>query len=119
MCISRFDPDGPRAQAKGITGILNGVEDIVRPDNEDLGLEVLYNASSLEKKLEVKAKAQVAHVRPPYPPPAPPRSPPPPLPFSFISAPLALQFHQPLLHFSQHVQASSRRSPQFERPGEL
>jgi hypothetical protein len=51
------------AQAKGITGILNGVEDIVRPDNEDLGLDVLYDATSLEKKLECKATIQKATVR--------------------------------------------------------
>lgn len=46
--------------AKGITGILNGVEDIVKPDNEELGLEVLFNATSLEKKAEVKAMMQKA-----------------------------------------------------------
>jgi granule-bound starch synthase len=47
-------------QAKGILGILNGVEDIVKPDNGDLGLEVLFNATSLEKKAEVKAALQAA-----------------------------------------------------------
>ena len=49
-----------RRQAKGITGILNGVEDIVKPDNDELGLEVLFNATSLEKKAEVKAALQKA-----------------------------------------------------------
>jgi hypothetical protein len=53
-------------QEKGITGILNGVEDIVKPDNDELGLEVLYNATSLEKKLEVKATMQEAQVRSPH-----------------------------------------------------
>ncbi len=70
-------------QAKGITGVLNGVEDIVKPDNEDLGLEVRYNASSLEKKLEIKAAYQEAQVPyHPYPCPDFPHlsSPPPPPP---------------------------------------
>jgi granule-bound starch synthase len=47
-------------KAKGITGVLNGVEDIVKPDNEDLGLDVTYDASSLERKLDIKAAYQEA-----------------------------------------------------------
>jgi granule-bound starch synthase len=48
-------------KAKGITGILNGVEDIVKPDNEELGLDVKYNSSSLEAKLTIKAAMQKAN----------------------------------------------------------
>ncbi len=55
--------------------MLNGVEDIVKPDNEDLGLDVHYNASSLEKKLEIKASYQEAQVR------RSSSTPPPPLPY--------------------------------------
>lgn len=46
--------------AKGITGILNGVEDIVKPDNDELGLEVLFDSTSLEKKSLTKTKMQAA-----------------------------------------------------------
>ncbi len=49
-------------QAKGITGILNGVEDIVKPDNDELGLEVLFDSTSLEKKSLTKTKMQAAQV---------------------------------------------------------
>lgn len=44
--------------AKGIKGILNGVEDIVRPDNEELGLKTTYDADSLEKKQQLKVAMQ-------------------------------------------------------------
>merc|ERR1719478_1623060 len=43
---------------KGIKGILNGVEDIVRPDNEELGLKVTYDKDTLEKKAQVKTAMQ-------------------------------------------------------------
>jgi granule-bound starch synthase len=43
--------------AKGIQGILNGVEDIVRPDNAEL-LQTTYDATSLEKKATVKMEMQ-------------------------------------------------------------
>jgi len=43
----------------GIKGILNGVEDIVRPDNAELGLgEHAYDKDSLEKKQAVKMAMQ-------------------------------------------------------------
>merc|ERR1712216_982405 len=43
----------------GIKGILNGVEDIVRPDNAELGLaEHAYDKTSLEKKKQVKMAMQ-------------------------------------------------------------
>ena len=68
MILKVTDGHGLRAlQEKGITGILNGVEDIVKPDNDELGLEVLYDATSLEKKLEVKAMMQEAQVPHPAP----------------------------------------------------
>merc|ERR1711990_1424637 len=35
---------------KGITGILNGVEDIVRPDNAELGIKTTHDKTTLEKK---------------------------------------------------------------------
>ncbi len=41
---------------------MNGVEDIVKPDNEELGLDVKYNSSSLEAKLTIKAAMQKANV---------------------------------------------------------
>jgi len=44
--------------AKGIKGILNGVEDIVRPDNEELGLKTTYDMNSLEKKQQLKVAMQ-------------------------------------------------------------
>jgi granule-bound starch synthase len=45
----------------GIKGILNGVEDIVRPDNAELGLgENTYDMSSLDKKLVLKTMMQKA-----------------------------------------------------------
>jgi len=43
---------------KGIKGILNGVEDIVRPDNAELGLKVTYDKDTLEKKAQVKTAMQ-------------------------------------------------------------
>ena len=43
----------------GIQGILNGVEDVVRPDNAVLGLAETYDADSLDKKKQVKAAMQV------------------------------------------------------------
>merc|ERR1719253_898026 len=45
---------------KGIKGILNGVEDIVRPDNEELGLKTTYDVDSLDKKSEGKMAMQKA-----------------------------------------------------------
>lgn len=46
---------------KGIKGILNGVEDIVRPDNAELGLaENAYDNTSLEKKTVLKMAMQKA-----------------------------------------------------------
>jgi len=46
-------------KAAGIKGILNGVEDIVRPDNAELGLaENAYDKDSLEKKKAVKMAMQ-------------------------------------------------------------
>jgi len=43
----------------GIKGILNGVEDIVRPDNAELGLgENAYDTTSLEKKKAIKMLMQ-------------------------------------------------------------
>jgi granule-bound starch synthase len=47
-------------QAVGIRGILNGVEDVVRPDNAVLGLTETYDADSLEKKRQVKAAMQAS-----------------------------------------------------------
>ena len=44
----------------GIRGILNGVEDVVRPDNAVLGLTETYDADSLEKKRQVKAAMQAS-----------------------------------------------------------
>jgi granule-bound starch synthase len=41
-----------------VTGILNGVEDIVDPSNEELGLDIVYDSTSLEKKLEGKTAMQ-------------------------------------------------------------
>ena len=47
--------------ARGIKGILNGVEDIVRPDNAELGLgENAYDKTSLEKKKALKMAMQKA-----------------------------------------------------------
>ena len=43
---------------KGITGILNGVEDIVRPDNAELGIKTTYDKTTLEKKTQVKTAMQ-------------------------------------------------------------
>merc|ERR1711990_405360 len=43
---------------KGITGILNGVEDIVRPDNAELGIKTTYDKTTLEKKSQVKTAMQ-------------------------------------------------------------
>jgi granule-bound starch synthase len=44
---------------RGIKGILNGVEDIVRPDNAELGLgENAYDKTSLEKKRALKMAMQ-------------------------------------------------------------
>merc|ERR1711990_925554 len=43
---------------KGITGILNGVEDIVRPDNAELGIKTTYDKTTLEKKAQVKTAMQ-------------------------------------------------------------
>ena len=43
---------------KGIKGILNGVEDIVRPDNAELGISTTYDATTLEKKTQVKMAMQ-------------------------------------------------------------
>jgi len=37
---------------------LNGVEDIVRPDNEELGLKTTYDVDSLEKKQQLKVAMQ-------------------------------------------------------------
>jgi len=51
---------GPLLQKKGIKGILNGVEDIVSPSNEDLGLDVMFDASTLDKKSEGKVAMQKA-----------------------------------------------------------
>jgi len=46
-------------KAAGIKGILNGVEDIVRPDNAELGLaDNAYDKDSLEKKKAVKMAMQ-------------------------------------------------------------
>jgi len=45
---------------KGIKGILNGVEDIVRPDNAELGLKATYDAETLDKKVEGKMAMQKA-----------------------------------------------------------
>ena len=44
----------------GIKGILNGVEDVVRPDNAVLGLTETYDADSLDKKRQVKAAMQAS-----------------------------------------------------------
>jgi len=44
----------------GIQGILNGVEDVVRPDNAVLGLAETYDADSLDKKKQVKASMQAS-----------------------------------------------------------
>ena len=41
-------------------GILNGVEDVVRPDNAVLGLTETYDADSLDKKRQVKAAMQTS-----------------------------------------------------------
>jgi granule-bound starch synthase len=41
-----------------VHGILNGVEDVVRPDNAVLGLTETYDADSLDKKKQVKAAMQ-------------------------------------------------------------
>lgn len=41
-----------------ITGILNGVEDIVDPSNEELGLDIQYDAATVEKKVQGKASMQ-------------------------------------------------------------
>jgi len=41
-----------------VKGILNGVEDIVDPSNPELGLDIQYDASSLEKKVEGKLSMQ-------------------------------------------------------------
>ena len=43
-----------------LQGILNGVEDVVRPDNAVLGLTETYDAESLDKKKQVKAAMQVS-----------------------------------------------------------
>lgn len=43
---------------KGIKGILNGVEDIVRPDNAELGLKVTYDSETIEKKRLIKMEMQ-------------------------------------------------------------
>ena len=46
-------------KAAGCLGILNGVEDIVRPDNAELGLgENAYDKTTLEKKQKVKMAMQ-------------------------------------------------------------
>lgn len=47
-------------QRVGIQGILNGVEDVVRPDNAVLGLTETYDADSLDKKKLVKASMQAS-----------------------------------------------------------
>ena len=41
-------------------GILNGVEDVVRPDNAVLGLTETYDSESLEMKKQVKAAMQAS-----------------------------------------------------------
>merc|ERR1711966_412963 len=41
-----------------VKGILNGVEDIVDPSNPELGLDIQYDAQSLEKKIEGKMSMQ-------------------------------------------------------------
>eukprot|EP00961_Rhodomonas_salina_P126727 1707890-Rhodomonas_salina.1 len=43
---------------KGILGILNGVEDIVDPSNEELGLPIQYDKDTLEKKTQGKLSMQ-------------------------------------------------------------
>jgi granule-bound starch synthase len=45
---------------RGIKGILNGVEDVVDPSNEELGLDIKYDATCLEKKLEGKTAMQAS-----------------------------------------------------------
>lgn len=48
-------------QSKGVRGILNGVEDIVRPSNRELGLgDNSYDKNSLEKKRVLKTIIQKA-----------------------------------------------------------
>ena len=42
----------------GVSGILNGVEDVVRPDNAVLGLTETYDKSSIGKKQQVKTAMQ-------------------------------------------------------------
>lgn len=42
----------------GVEGILNGVEDIVDPSNPELRLDIVYDASTLEKKGEGKTAMQ-------------------------------------------------------------
>jgi granule-bound starch synthase len=42
----------------GITGILNGVEDIVRPDNAELGLGFSYDETTLEQKKVIRMAMQ-------------------------------------------------------------
>nr|CAH04621.1 UDP-glucose-glycogen glucosyltransferase precursor [Guillardia theta] len=42
----------------GIKGILNGVEDIVNPSNAELGLDIMYDGASLEKKAQGKTAMQ-------------------------------------------------------------
>lgn len=45
-------------ELQGVQGILNGVEDIVDPSNPELGIDVQYDATSLEKKVESKTAMQ-------------------------------------------------------------
>jgi glycogen synthase len=47
-----------RARAQGIKGILNGVEDMIRPDNQELGLNQTYDADSLDNKVKLKMRMQ-------------------------------------------------------------
>eukprot|EP00961_Rhodomonas_salina_P148466 1998397-Rhodomonas_salina.1 len=47
-------------KATGILGILNGVEDIVDPSNEDLGLPIQYDTTSLHKKTQGKLGMQAS-----------------------------------------------------------
>jgi len=45
-------------KAKGVLGILNGVEDIVDPSNEELGIPIQYDTMTLEKKTTGKLSMQ-------------------------------------------------------------
>jgi granule-bound starch synthase len=46
-----------------VTGILNGVEDIVDPSNEELGLDIKYDVHTLDKKAVGKSTMQKSLVR--------------------------------------------------------